>query len=607
MADRILTNHLGYVAEDRKRAVVQMESDGIPAAFTVKSVEGEVLFTGKPVHADKVARWKTGSYWLLDFDSVNAKGEVYIEAELEDGRKLLSQRFAITGPERDMRLINAGVCYFKSQRATGEWDAADRKAGFRDGLREGTQDVHGGWWDASGDVSKHLSHLSHSGWCNPQQTPMAVYALYQLSDVLSCDEQYGIMRRRILDEATYGADFLMRMRAPSGSFFRSVSRRESYRPVSDNRAIQHEFRHSSGQFEQGFRAPTEGQEQVTDEFYEVSLRSGGGMAIAALAIAARHPYAGGDFHTDDYLFAAKDAYRFLVRENARFTNDGTWNLIDTYCALMASVQLYLSSGEIGYLQDARDYASRLLSSMQRHGCKQGSWFSLEDGTPFYHASDEGLPLFAMALLAQAEPDRKRREALTAALRDAIACKREISEEENPFSYPRYLLKEGGETKVRFFFSHNTPAAPWWQGDNARICSLASAQLLASTLMGKDEQHDALFAAERTVDWILGMNPFDTSMMEGFGRNQIMYSFGGRYDFLGAPGGIVNGITSDPEDEEGIFFCMHPGEGNTVTDNWRWAEQWIPHAAWFLLAVGYAQKVRRSTAPRKDARCIVNAL
>ena len=52
-------------------------------------------------------------------------------------------------------------------------------------------------------------------------------------------------------------------------------------------------------------------------------------------------------------------------------------------------------------------------------------------------------------------------------------------------------------------------------------------------------------------------------------------------YQNSPGGIVNGITSGWDDELDIAFLPDSApEGN----EWRWAEQWIPHSAWFLLAV-----------------------
>jgi hypothetical protein len=56
-----------------------------------------------------------------------------------------------------------------------------------------------------------------------------------------------------------------------------------------------------------------------------------------------------------------------------------------------------------------------------------------------------------------------------------------------------------------------------------------------------------------------------------------------YKYTGASGGIVNGITSGLNNEDGIAFNL----GYAVTgkdEDWRWSEQWLPHAAWYLYAV-----------------------
>jgi hypothetical protein len=47
------------------------------------------------------------------------------------------------------------------------------------------------------------------------------------------------------------------------------------------------------------------------------------------------------------------------------------------------------------------------------------------------------------------------------------------------------------------------------------------------------------------------------------------------------GGIASGITgrAGNPDGSGIDFKLRAGG-----DEWRWTEQWLPHAAWFLQAV-----------------------
>jgi hypothetical protein len=73
------------------------------------------------------------------------------------------------------------------------------------------------------------------------------------------------------------------------------------------------------------------------------------------------------------------------------------------------------------------------------------------------------------------------------------------------------------------------------------------------------------------------------MLFGIGRNNPAYMFFDSYEYTNAPGGISNGITAGYRDEEDIDFNLHFAETGK-DDDWRWGEQWLPHAAWFLLAV-----------------------
>jgi hypothetical protein len=50
-------------------------------------------------------------------------------------------------------------------------------------------------------------------------------------------------------------------------------------------------------------------------------------------------------------------------------------------------------------------------------------------------------------------------------------------------------------------------------------------------------------AQDQLDWILGRNPFDASLLEGAGHNNPEYGSSGSFEYTNAPGGIVNGITA----------------------------------------------------------------
>jgi len=154
---------------------------------------------------------------------------------------------------------------------------------------------------------------------------------------------------------------------------------------------------------------------------------------------------------------------------------------------------------------------------------------------------------------------------------------------NPFGYPRGLVQPLDEApREAFFFPHANETGYWWQGENAAIASLSAAASTCARLDGLagDVRARLRTFADDQLAWIVGRNPFDSSMLQGRGRNNADYSS----DFPNLPGGIVNGVTSAWADEDDIAFIPPAApEGEA----WRWAEQWIPHTGWFLLAVAAA--------------------
>jgi hypothetical protein len=56
-----------------------------------------------------------------------------------------------------------------------------------------------------------------------------------------------------------------------------------------------------------------------------------------------------------------------------------------------------------------------------------------------------------------------------------------------------------------------------------------------------------------------------------------------YEYTNAPGGICNGVTSGFKNEDDIDLSV-PFKVTGADHDWRWAEPWLPHASWFLLAV-----------------------
>lgn len=285
--------------------------------------------------------WQTGYYYTLSFDSLTADGKYYIALQTDD-KTYNSFPFDIQYNVLATRTLSSCAYYFKAQRPTGEFEAAERDLPLR-GERAGSQDVRGGWFDATGDYGIHLSHLSHTSYFNPQQAAFSAYAFFKINDLLEegTYDHFTMLKRRMLDEAMYGADFIMRMRAPSGTFFRSKGRAEAFKPIGTTRMISFEYRKPKTRRGGGV---TEGFDEITDDNYEVSFRSGGGYAIATLAYAARTTYPSA-YPKKAYICAAIDALNYLVDNGLRYTADGKLNLIDEYCYLEALIEIYKTTRE----------------------------------------------------------------------------------------------------------------------------------------------------------------------------------------------------------------------------------------------------------------------
>ena len=192
-------------------------------------------------------------------------------------------------------------------------------------------------------------------------------------------------------------------------------------------------------------------------------------------------------------------------------------------------------------------------------------------------------LLEYAETASPEQRKKVCETVERSLRFELSV---TAEGNNPFGYARQLVRMGdGKMRTAYFFPHDTEAAPWWQGENARLGSLAAAARMAMPLFADKPEFQAQLSAYawNQLHWILGRNPFDTSMLMGSGHGNAAYMFFRSYKYTSAPGAILNGITAASDNEDGIAF----NEGFAVTgkdEDWRWTEEWLPHAAWYLYAV-----------------------
>ncbi|EJG1031103.1 glycoside hydrolase family 9 protein [Vibrio parahaemolyticus] len=558
----LLTNHIGYERLGPKKAIIQTEQPHLSSytAQLICATSEQTVATFAVEEQGKVANWHQGYFYLIDFSSFTDSGDYFLQ--VEDSR---SSYFTVGEHILLNQTLSDVIHYFKSQRCGGVFDQQDRQVPVLNANQ--TVDVHGGWYDASGDVSKYLSHLSYANYLNPQQTPMVVWNILKGLSLLEGSEDIAAFTRtRLIEEALFGADFLVRMQNEKGFFYMTVfdkwSKDTAQREIC---AYETQLGHKFDDYQAGFR-------------------QGGGVAIAALAAASRLGVHG-EYDQQKYRNAAENGYWHLKEHNTQYLNDGEENIIDEYCALLASVELFKATKETRYLEESRLWAQRLVARQMSDEQIQNFWSANQDGSrPYFHAAEAGLPVIALCEYLAIEDDSVQTESVKRIVNRACEFEIKISNKvTNPFGYPRQYVKGVNESKRdAFFVAHNNESGYWWQGENARLGSLATMAYLALPHIAsqKIQQQLSVFAQD-ALNWIVGLNPYDMCMLDGHGRNNPDYL--PQYGFFNAKGGVCNGITGGFEDEEDIAFNP-PAQKDDMLQNWRWGEQWIPHGAWYLLAI-----------------------
>lgn len=584
----VLINQVGYDLNGPKSAVIQL-SDG--AKFNagdqfelLDSESNKVVYSGELVGQGSVPSWENRTFYQADFSGWHTAGRYVVKVVSSDG-DVRSGPFIINKDLLERYTLSDVIAYFKSQRVTGLFDKADRKLPKPWG-EKGTVDVHGGWYDATGDYGVHLSHQNLTSWFNPQQAPLVAWSLLQSYQRLGArnDVNFSEYRRRMLDEGLYGADFLVRMKQPGESFLQAISSPGKDKLAQDRVVANPNWRTQIKEKESDSTIVEES--AVGRLAYQASFRSGAGMSIAALALASTQDE-DGQFTRAQYLQTAKEAFAFLEKNNLKMVNDGKENIVDDYNVLLAATELYKATKKSHYLEVASLRAKSLMARQISEGQWKHYWRADDASRPYFHPSDAGLPVIALLEYHAVAPENQRTNILSTVKQALDFELTTTADVNNPFGYARQLVQlKDGTKRTSFFFPHDTEAAPWWQGENARIASLAAAARQAMPLFADDANFTHLLNAYawNQLDWILGRNPFDVSMLTGSGYRHISYLFFNSWRYTTLPGGIVNGITADPQQNvDGIAF----DQGYAVTgkdDDWRWAEGWLPHSAWYLYAV-----------------------
>ena len=557
-------NVAGYDSNLPKALVVESGDMLTGVEYTVKK-GGTSVATGTFGYGSIPTGWTNGStvYYNLDFSQVKEPGNYTVEFKY-NGSPVTSGTITVADKNIANSTLGLVLNYFRLDRNT----LAGHKTAWIKGSNNQYENVYGGWSDASGDYGTYLSHLSYANYMNPQQIPLTVWALAFTNEHIPALVKSSTSDASFaLDESLWGADFLVRMQSKDGFFYMTVFNGWN---ASDDGWTLCAFTGSSG-------------EKTAN--YQTAYREGGGMAIAALARASTLGK-NGDYTSEQYLATAKKGFDHLESKqtlggSCEYCDNRVENIIDDYTALFAAMELYNATKESSYWTVAQNRAAHLIGRLSDDGY---FWSDNDKTRPFYHASDAGLPLVALVRYLELETDVDKAQAVRAAAKKHLDWMIKVTDRaNNHFGYAKQVVKTGGSSKTSFFIPHDNETDYWWQGESARLGSLASAAVYASRMLGYADSTKAFGYAVDQLDWLLGKNPFDLSVMKGVGnKNPPAYQ---GYSSTTFDGGIANGITGKNTDGSGIVWDDYHAAGFSESwQTWRWEEQWLPHATWYLMAL-----------------------
>ena len=469
--------HTGYRPGDRK---VALAGPGAADAFTLENEEGKVMFEG----AAKRVKGRGNEYRWLDFSDFRREGTYRIRYG-----EALSEAFPIgrdVWKEPLLGALNFYFCQRCGYPVPGIHDVCHQDAQGANG--DAKIVVNGGWHDA-GDLSQGF-------W----RTAYGCYALLEMLEAVKGDKA---LSAQVAAEARWGVDWLLKVRFPEG---RHISWTK-LRYYSDN-----EIGTPDDVVSQASFVPWEVFQGVA-----VFLKAAQGLELTAderarLEAAAREDWEAtaqlvikdGDLTSTDYLTAS-------------------WGAI-------ASSALYERFKENSYKSAALLFGS-LLTECQETGSIDGmplrGFFytntSRRQLLHDHHAAFNEAPMLAYASLCRAFPGESAQfregaqQYLYGYLRPGSAM-----------AAPFHLLPAGVFTKAETGTQPGTPVSenyvlrtfPVWQdhvfhGATNFHLSQAWALAAAARLLKDDEAMDLV---QEQLEWVMGRNPFSSSLMYGIGYN-----------------------------------------------------------------------------------------
>lgn len=182
------------------------------------------------------------------------------------------------------------------------------------------------------------------------------------------------------------------------------------------------------------------------------------------------------------------------------------------------------------------------------------------------------------------------EGLAETLKEAVVRKADgmLRNAANPFGV--YTM---GPSEQPNFFGTPADKGGWHVGTNSYLLENAAFMAMACQYESRPEFLDFIY---NQFNWVLGLNPFNISLMEGAG-SAFAPSYHHRYTFSGVargavPGGVVNGITWRDFGDDRPGFDLSGKDIPAYESN----EVWLPHNTNYLNALAQLAAARGQASP-----------
>lgn len=528
----VLVNQVGYDIGSPKTFIVQSNAEANQAVFELMH-RNAVVFLGELDHRGRIQGafgqdWDN-IYWRGDFSEIDEPGTYHLRVTVGE-TQAESYEFEIGENLLWQRTVRPAYRYFYYQRCGTAVPGFHKACHLDDSTSpDGTQfDCWGGWHDA-GDYNKYhnapyVLGLEHA------------YAMARAA--FDADDADGNGRADLLDEIVWGADHARRMIAEDGSTRGGITSGYGYWGSPEM-----ETDNLPGTGDERPLGAARGDNP--DHHHAAASRLAVFLAGAATSVAKGEdaPVA---VPSAVWIETAQRSLQWALDNGRR----GPFQLT-------TALDLYELTGEAQYADLAKALVSELGMGPLAGGDIHGAAVSM--------TYIEALRCF----------DRLFGEDHSAALRDALVARADgfLALADNPFGVCTF-----GPPEKPNFFGTSQDAGGWHVGTNSYLLGAATAAALAYQYT-RDEKYQR-FAYDQ-INWVLGMNPFNTSLMEGSG-DAFPPSYHHRYTFSGVkrgavPGSVINGITWRAPGDDRPSLDLTGVDIPAFESN----ECWLPHNVNYL--------------------------